>query len=139
MHDEHGIYFPSERSRLLGILLWSPFLAIPYAMLTGGPWLQLLIGMSVGIVLVPWLWFGTGYRVTSTRLIVRTGPMEYEVPLSSIRSVRRTWNPLAGPALSLRRLAIRLDTGQLILISPANRDRFIALLRERCPQAQFEV
>ncbi|PZN07501.1 MAG: hypothetical protein DIU69_11560 [Bacillota bacterium] len=137
--DEADIYFPSEKSRLLGLLLWSPILALPYVVFTGGPWLPMLIGLSVYLLLIPWMWFRTGYRVTETRLFIKAGPLEWDVALSSIRCVRPTFNPINAPALSLRRLAITLDNGDVILISPADRDRFVALLRERCPHACFKT
>lgn len=90
-------------------------------------------------VLIAWMWFGTGYRITTAELHVKAGPFRWRVPLSSIRRVRRTSSPLAAPALSLRRLEIVLENGDFVLVSPANREGFIALLRDRCPHARFEV
>lgn len=137
--EEQGAYFPSEKSWLLGLLLWGPVLGLPYVAFRGGPWLPVLIGLSMYILMVSWLWFTTGYRVTETRLYVKCGPLDFDVPLSSIRCVRSTWSPLASAALSLRRLAITLDSGERLMVSPKDRERFISLLRERCPQACFKV
>lgn len=132
-------YFPSEKDRWLGLLVWAPLLAVPYAAITGGDWEAVAIGLSIPALLVSWIWFGTGYRVTASELHVRSGPFRFRVPLSSIRRVRPTTNALSSPSLSLRRLEISLADGRFILISPKDRERFIALLRERCPQARIEA
>jgi hypothetical protein len=45
---------------------------------------------------------------------------------------------LSAPALSLDRLEITHDGG-VAVISPANRDRFLAEIRARCPRAEIQM
>lgn len=136
---EADCYFPSEKDWWLGLLVWSPLLLVPYEAITGGPWQTTAIGLGIYSLLAGWIWFGTNYRITANQLHVKSGPFRFSVPLASIRRIRRTSSPLSAPALSMQRLEIALENGQLVLISPKDRERFIAMLRSRCPQARFEV
>ncbi|PZN13402.1 MAG: hypothetical protein DIU69_00530 [Bacillota bacterium] len=131
-------YFPSERDYWLGLLVWAPPLLFLYEAITDGPRPAVAIALGISL-LIAWLWFGTGYRITAAELHVKAGPFRWRVPLSSIRRVRPTNSPLSAPALSLRRLEIALEHGQSILVSPTNRESFIALLRDRCPHARFDI
>lgn len=137
--EEQGIYFPSEKSVFLGIVLWGPFVGVPFLGYKDVTLIPMLIGMTVYFIMIPWVWFTTGYRITATRLYVKCGPLDFDVPLSSIRSVQSTWSPIASAALSFRRLLITLENGERFMISPKDRERFIALLRDRCPQACFKL
>ena len=131
-------YFPSEKDYWLGLLVWAPILLFLYEAITDGPWPAVAISLAT-FLFVAWLWFGTGYRITASELSVKAGPFRWRVPLSSIRRIRRTSSPLSAPALSLRRLEITLENGRMLLVSPTNREHFIAVLRERCPHARFEI
>lgn len=137
--EEQGTYFPSEKSLVLGIVVWGPLVALPFVGYKDGTLIPMFISMTVYFIMIPWIWFTTGYRVTSTRLYVKCGLIDFDVPLSSIRRVESTWSALASVALSFRRLRITLENGDQFMISPKDRERFIALLRDRCPQARFEV
>lgn len=70
------------------------------------------------------------YGIEDNWLIIRFGVVRRRIPLSDIREVHPTHNPLSSPALSLDRLAIRIDDGYMgmSLISPAQREEFLTLL-----------
>jgi hypothetical protein len=78
------------------------------------------------------------YGIGRSELVVRHGVVRRRVPLQTIASVSPTRDPLSSPALSLDRL--RIATGprprDSILISPADRDGFLALLAERAGLAR---
>ncbi|GAB6876770.1 DUF1648 domain-containing protein [Thermaerobacter litoralis] len=138
--DEAGpdvIDFPAARSKILILLTAIPPLLPVYMALRGDE--TAIVGL---IALGPYLvvvgltfWRPSYYRVTPTHLEIRVGLMDFDVPLHRIRRVRPTWNPVAGPAPSLRRVAIETDRGETVLVSPADRDGFIAVLEQRCPHA----
>lgn len=76
--------------------------------------------------------FPLRYTLTAEAVHVRSGWLTWEVPYARLRDVRPTWNPLAAPAWSLRR--VRLETPEaVILVSPDDRESFIKELAERCP------
>jgi hypothetical protein len=72
------------------------------------------------------------YGVSREYLVIRFGLIRSRIRLDEIREVYSTRNPLASPALSLNRLAIRTGDGPLkmTLISPADRDGFLATLAD---------
>lgn len=73
-----------------------------------------------------WTLLGTYYVVDATSLIVRSGPFHWIVPLREIRSVRPTRDIRSGPALSFDRLRIEYSGGRVILISPREKEAFLA-------------
>lgn len=92
---------------------------------TAGPWWSVVVSVSLGVLLPSWLLFGTTYRLESGQLLVRSGPFKWRVPVASITSIAPTRNPLSSPALSLDRLRIEYARGQVIMISPRNKDMFL--------------
>ena len=87
--------------------------------------------IAVGAALPLWLLFATDYTLDAVDLRVRCGPFKWRIPLRDIRAVTATHNPLSSPALSLDRL--RIDYGPLksVMISPADKERFLAELERR--------
>ncbi|WP_242822379.1 PH domain-containing protein [Thermaerobacter marianensis] len=135
------IDFPAARSKILMALTAIPPLIPLYLALRGdemaivgfialGPYLA-VIGMT--------FWRPSYYRITPTHLQIRVGLMDFDVPLARIRRVRPTWNPAASAALALRRVAVETDRGETVLVSPADRETFLEVLRRRCPQAEVKT
>ena len=60
------------------------------------------------------------------------------IPISSITSIRPSRNPISSPALSLRRLSIRYNKYDEILVSPKDREAFVAALKAANPQILTE-
>jgi membrane protein YdbS with pleckstrin-like domain len=84
--------------------------------------------------LVLWIFRGTRYELHPDRLVVRSGPFRWTVPLAAIQEVRPTRNPLSSPALSLDRLEIRYRGSNLgIMIAPEPRAPFLQQLAARAP------
>jgi Bacterial PH domain len=88
---------------------------------------------STGFVLLflGWLFATTGYTLGPDALVVRSGPLRWTIPYAEIESVRPTSNMTSAPAMSLRRLEVRYRGGRAVVISPRDRDAFIAGLRRR--------
>lgn len=89
--------------------------------------------IAVGLPL--WLLFSTEYRVESKTLLVRSGPFRWTIPLADISSVRESNSALSSPALSLKRLEVTYGRGKSILLSPADRDGFLAALGRKVEKA----
>lgn len=139
------MYFPSKRDRWLGAVLAIPFvLEVVILAATFEPeWFRegvvLLLALgALPLLLVPWIWFTTGYRIAGDQLEVRSGPVSWRIPLASITAVRPSRSIAASPALSLDRLEVVYGANQSILISPADSARFIDALRRHCPTARIE-
>lgn len=93
--------------------------------------LALLAVLLGGIGLPLWLLAGTRYTVTDERLEIACGPFRWRIPLAQITSITPTSNPLSSPALSLDRLRVAYGAGKSVLISPADKRRFIDDLEGR--------
>jgi Bacterial PH domain len=78
-----------------------------------------------------WTLLGTYYVIDSTSLVVRSGPFHWTVALRDIRSVQPTRDIRSGPALSFDRLRIEYGAGRVLLISPREKDAFLADLARR--------
>lgn len=101
-----------------------------------------LIIFSVIFILIDifllWRWYTTYYFFDDHTLVIRSGPMKKTIEFNSIKSIQKTSNPLAGPALSLQRIEIVYGMYKVAMISPENRDQFIAILIDKCPDAELK-
>lgn len=134
-----GVYFPSKRDTWLAIFIWAPAFGIIPLLFISTP----MEALVVSAILIPtyafiaWIWFRTGYTLGPDELHVQSGPFRWRIKLSAITRVRASRNPLSSTALSLDRLEIRYDKFGVVLISPEEKERFLALIKERCPDAEF--
>ena len=90
---------------------------------------------AIGLVL--WVWRSTRYVVTDTSLLVRCAFVNVVVPLSDITCLRRTSTVLSAPALSLDRIEVQ-HAGGAVVISPAQREQFVAAITSRNPVVDVE-
>ncbi|MDP1579697.1 MAG: PH domain-containing protein [Candidatus Didemnitutus sp.] len=97
-----------------------------------GVWLLAIWGTLVG-TLVAILSFPLRYTLRADRLHLQSGLLQWDVLYRDMRSAAKSINPLAAPAWSLLRVKIVTIDGSLVLISPDDRDAFLAELRQRCP------
>ena len=84
-----------------------------------------IVAAIYGLLVIP-----IRYGVSSDQLVIRFGVRRRYIDLAAIREVYPTHNPLASPALSLDRLAIRSGDGRfgMSLISPLEREEFLSTL-----------
>ena len=85
----------------------------------------------IGLAVCVWTLVGTYYVIDATSLVIRSGPFHWIVPLREIRSVQPTRDARSGPALSFDRLRIEYGGGRVILISPREKEQFLADLARR--------
>lgn len=137
--------FTSKKDWWLTMIVWGSML---FAIGGGGfalsvmpPTIGELLVVGALSILLPifliWTWLTTYYVLDENNLIIKYGPFQKTIPLDTILSVRKTTNPLSSPALSLQRLEISYGNYDFVLISPKDRDEFMDILAERCPQAKI--
>jgi hypothetical protein len=119
-----AVLFSSALVSLIAVVIVAAVVS-PLVALSVSPILLLSVGLPL------WLLRATEYRIGDSALHVRCGPFAWRVPLREIRAITPTRNPLSSPALSLDRL--RIDYGQTrsIMVSPADKERFVTELRKR--------
>lgn len=130
-------WFNSKIDNWLVIALLLPLLiaigAVVWTVLDQGEGVWIAAG-ALGVVLL--FLFGLvlpiRYGIGGSELVIRHGLVRQRCKLAQIRSVTPTRSPLSAPALSLDRLEIRTGErwSERILISPAEREAFLALLAE---------
>lgn len=120
---------------LLAVMLGTPIAVIAGAMfaLPREP-LPLLVVTAAAVVSVGlpiWLLVTTRYELFTDALRITSGPYRWSVPLTEIKSITPTRNPIASPALSLSRLEIRYGVRQSVLISPVDPESFLRAIEAR--------
>jgi hypothetical protein len=117
------------------IAVWLLSTLISYALVKANANLKGLILILYGLTLVPimavflWAFVATKYEFKGATLLVH--PLNTRIDIGSIKSVTPTRNARSSPALSLDRLEIRYGEDRTILISPREKDQFIAELTRR--------
>ena len=83
--------------------------------------------LLLGVLAIAW---PVTYTLADDELVVRFGLARVRVAYAAITAVAPSRNPLSAPAWSLDRLRIDHDGG-FLLISPRDRDAFVAALSSR--------
>lgn len=100
----------------------------------------LVAAFALAAGLQVWTFRSTVYRIDGEELVVRSAFFRWRVPIGSIRAIAPTRDVLSGPALSLDRLRIRYrgrSEEKELLVSPLDKDGFVAALRERNPAIEL--
>ena len=88
-------------------------------------WTAALIG-GVGLFLPLVSILSTRYVIKDQQLVVRSGLFRWRIPIDQISSITPTSDPIASPALSLDRLRITYGQAKSLLISPSDKEGFLA-------------
>lgn len=132
-----------ESKRDLWIVLLLRVIPIFVLLVIGDVWYQTHgdlrgpIAGAVVLILVELFFFesvlrSTYYVIDGDTLIIRSSFITWRLPIREIRSVTPTRSALSSPALSLDRLRIEYGS-KWILVSPEERERFVAMLRSVNP------
>lgn len=90
----------------------------------------LLLLLSVSVILFVHTFATTYYQIEQNKLFIHSGVFNWAIPLNEIKSVKQTRSLLSAPALSLDRLLIVHEKGE-IMISPKNKARFLKEIEEK--------
>jgi hypothetical protein len=130
--------FPSKVDRWIVALMIVPFgisIVVVGSALRANPPLPalvLLVGIEVLVlVLIVGTLRSTRYEVADREVIVRSPPFRRRIGIESIESIRPSRSPVSSPALSLDRLEIRYSGDRRILVSPRDREGFLAAVVTR--------
>jgi len=92
----------------------------------------LLVGIEVLVLaLIAVTLRSTRYEVTGHEVVVRSPPFRWRIEIERIESIRPSRSPVSSPALSFDRLEIRYDGDRRILVSPRDREGFLAAVVAR--------
>jgi len=123
-------------------------LAIPLTILFGGIFAIFIVnGIWQGLfapagaaAFVAYVFLSTRYTIHNDLLHVKSGFLySSSFPVASITSVRSTRNPMSSPAASLDRLEVQYDKSGFVLVSPAEKQKFLNHLLSINPQIRIDV
>jgi len=88
-----------------------------------------------------WLFITTKYVLTDEFIEVKYLGFTWDkIKIDQIKSIERTYNPLAAPALSIKRLWVIPKNGKdLMMISPTPEKEFLKLIKELNPGIEIKV
>lgn len=90
-----------------------------------------VVVFSVIVFLPGWILMTTDYRFRNENLHIRSGPFKWEIPLSNVKHIEQSRSLASAPALSLDRLKIHFGSNECILISPKDKNGFLAEIESR--------
>ena len=88
-------------------------------------WLAALIG-GPGLFLPLISLLTTRYVIKDKQIVVRSGLFRWRIPINEISGITPTSDPIASPALSLDRLRITYGNAKSLLVSPRDKEGFLA-------------
>jgi hypothetical protein len=121
---------------LVGVVIGSMFVGMGISIATEG-WLRFIQGAFVvfGVIgFLVWIVLGTNYTLEGRQLVVRSGPFTWNIAIDEIVSVEKPkgfMGSRSSPALSFDRLMVTYGNGKRLMISPAEKEKFLADLRAR--------
>lgn len=130
--------FPSKKGWLILLTVWLILGAVTAILALSDAWPAALLLLLLDAFIVHLL-LNTRYIIQESELYIQCGWLyKRTVPVSSIRRIEETNNPLSAPATSLDRLALILEPREIILISPADKEGFIQAIRTLQPQLEVK-
>jgi len=140
--SSENVTFHSTIDLPMTLLLGVPLMTLPVLLfvdpkLTHSPAsLAVALGAHVfAILTIVYMFRSTRYVFEPTRLRAQTGPLKWDVPYNTLRAVRPSRDVSSAPAFALNRLKLEYGSGQILLVSPAQRDLFLDEIQKRAPQA----
>jgi hypothetical protein len=137
-YSSSSFVFPSKVDRWIVALMIVPLgisAVVMGSALRANPPLPavfLMVGIEILVLaLIVGTVRSTRYEVTDREVIVRSPPFRWRIEIESIESIRPSRSPASSPALSLDRLEIRYGGGRILLVSPKDREGFLAAVVAR--------
>ncbi len=121
------------------------FIGMPtYQIINGAPLLGILIMSAIMVPIIAFtlnIFFGTSYTIIDqNELIVKCGMIYHStVPISSIKSIRKTRNPISAPAPSMDRIELHYGKWDSVILSPRDKRNFINELQKINPNIKTEI
>lgn len=101
------------------------------------------VGISVVVficLLMLYLFRFTKYTIEGNNLKISSGFLyNKKINIGSIQKIKGTNNPLSAPAVSLDRLEIVFDKNERVLISPKQKNEFVAHIQSLNPTVEVNL
>ncbi|CAG9620388.1 PH domain-containing protein [Sutcliffiella rhizosphaerae] len=132
------MFFSSKKDFFCSLIIWGGSAVLIAFYLAGAAATKDALLTSALILLLMWLWFGTGYKVKDGQIKVYFGPYRTTVNINEITKIEKVNNPFTAPALSMSRLSIMYGKYKTIELSPKDKEEFINVLLHENPSIKFD-
>lgn len=86
------------------------------------------------------LFRNTNYKITDNQLYIKSGFIyQSKIDINQIKKISHTRSILSAPALSFDRLEILYNKFDSVIISPENKEEFVAELKKINPRIQITL
>lgn len=85
----------------------------------------------LGVLLIVSMLLRTHYTVDDEKLRIVSGPFRWTIAIPEITDISESHSALSSPALSLDRLKITYGRNRHILVSPADKKKFLKAIERR--------
>lgn len=122
--------YKSDKDAFFFTLNWASMIALLILVwmgLSSGSFLFVPVWLLI-LMFVVSTWYLTNYEIKDGHLLVRSGPLNWKIPIDRIEQIRRKRSMSSGPAHSRERLEI-IFTGGSIQISPVRENEFLSQLK----------
>ncbi|CAM4331476.1 PH domain-containing protein [Saccharibacillus endophyticus] len=123
--------YKSEKDVFFFTMNWAIIIALLIlvwmGLSTGGSLLFIPVWLLI-LMFVVSTWYMTNYEIDKGHLRVRSGPLNWNIPIDKIEKIRRKRSMSSGPAHSRSRLEITYAGGSM-LISPVREEEFLKQLK----------
>ncbi|WP_200416466.1 PH domain-containing protein [Virgibacillus salexigens] len=144
MKEVSQIFFVSKKDALYSVVIWGTIFFILSVVIRSiftfsvSNLIEGLVGLII-VVLLIWVWFGTGYQIANDIIKVKAGPFKKTINIQEINKISKGKSVWTAAALATDRLVIQYANYNWgILVSPKNEYDFIKLLLSKKPQIQIE-
>lgn len=98
-----------------------------------------LVITGIVMILSVLIFLPVNYTLHESQLLIRFGLFRHRIKYQDMKSVKKTFNLLSSPALSLKRIEIQYSKGiGFTLISPNDIESFVKELSVKCPHLKLE-
>lgn len=123
--------YKSEKDVFFFTLNWAIIIALLIlvwmGLSTGGSLLFIPVWLLI-LMFVVSTWYMTNYEIENGHLRVRSGPLNWNIPIDKIEKIKRKRSMSSGPAHSRSRLEITYAGGSM-LVSPVREEAFLKQLK----------
>lgn len=127
--------YKTKRDKTISVLMWGLIIVFCYvlykmAFTESKDAIGIIASISVLYMLCS-NWFNTRYIIKEETIEISYGFMKRIISIHEIKTLEKTKNVSAAPALSFKRVSIRYGKNHHIQVSPLDRDSFINDLRRK--------
>ncbi|MDO3411992.1 PH domain-containing protein [Saccharibacillus sp. CPCC 101409] len=132
--------YKSDKDPIFFILHWATVLVLlilVWMALSAGSLLFIPVWLLILMFIVS-TWYLTRYEIQGGHLLIRSGPLNWKIPIDRIETVRRKRSLSSGPAHARDRLEI-VYAGGSVLISPEKEQQFLSDIKSANRKIKVDV